>query len=516
MSGHKHTQKPVAAEPRKFGWIAEFSDEHALLVAARKVRDSGYTKTDAFTPFPVHGIDEALGIKPTILPFIVLCCGFCGTMTALVMQYWTNAIDYPYIISGKPMGSWPAFIPVTFELTVLFSAFSTFLGMIALNRLPRFSNPVFNNPKFDRATDDKFFLYVDASDKYYNRQSVQDLLASTTPESLDEVIEDSTPSQIPRFVWMTVVALIIASWIPAVVVLKMRAGKSEEPRFHVFFDMDFQPKKKPQQTTTIFADGRSMRPQVFGTVARGQLEESDPFYLGYDPSKQTAMMELDRPLYVVAQDPPETKRVENPDQGEAPAPGEKPADQPPPVPQPETPKPEEPKPEEPKPEEPKPVVPAPTPEPAKPEEPAKPAESPAANAVAQPAQDPNAAAPTGPNLPFVTEIPTKVDAELMALGEKKYQITCSVCHGLAGDGDGLVHRRADQLAQGYWLNPTSMHDPKVEKMSVGQIFYTITNGKGKMAGYGTALDAKERWAVVAYVRALQKAKNANPGDEKAK
>ncbi len=154
--------------------MAEYTDENALLVASRKVRDSGYTKTDAYTPFPVHGIDEALGIKPTVLPFIVLCMGLTGLCTALVMQYWMNGIDYPYIISGKPMGSWPAFIPVSFELTILFSAFTTFLGMWALNGLPCFSNPVFTSPRFDRATNDRFFLHVDSRDKYFNRESVKE------------------------------------------------------------------------------------------------------------------------------------------------------------------------------------------------------------------------------------------------------------------------------------------------------------------------------------------------------
>lgn len=429
MSEHK-PKKTAPTEPRKFGWIAEYSDEHALLKAARKVRDSGYTKTDAFTPFPVHGIDEALGIKPTVLPFIVLCAGFTGLGTAALMQYWTNAIDYPYIISGKPFGSWPAFIPVCFELTVLFSAFTTFLGMIALNKLPRFSNPVFTSSRFDRATDDKFFLYVDSSDKYFNRQSVQELLAGTSPESLEEVVEDSTPSNIPRIIWYVLGCLIVASWIPTAIVYKMRQGKSELPRFHVFLDMDFQPKKKPQQYTSIFADGRSMQPQVAGTVARGQLTEADPYYLGYDPGK------------VAALEPKEGHLV----------------------------------------------------------------------ALQQTGSGDGAAAPAGPNLPWITDVPVEVNAELMELGKKKFNTYCSTCHGLGGDGDGLVARRADQLAQGFWLPPTSLHDPRVRAQSVGQLFYTISNGKGKMAGYGPSLDAKERWAIVVYARALQRSRNANEND----
>ncbi len=143
--------------PRSFGWMAEYEDDAQLLDACRKVRDAGYTRTDAFAPFPVHGIDEALGIKPTVLPWITLCCGLTGLSGALLMEWWMNAVSYPYIISGKPFFSLPAFIPVMFECTILFSAFSTVIGMILLNGLPKFSNPVFTNPRFDRATDDASF-----------------------------------------------------------------------------------------------------------------------------------------------------------------------------------------------------------------------------------------------------------------------------------------------------------------------------------------------------------------------
>ena len=283
--------------PKACGWMAEFENEHDLLHAAEKVRDAGYTKTDAFTPFPVHGIDHALGIKPTILPFIVLCAGLTGLCTALLMQWWMNGVDYKYIISGKPFGITPASIPVSFELTILFSAFTSVLGMLALNGLPRFSNPVFTNAKFDRATNDRFFLYVDATDKYYNRESVKELLSSVHANSLDEVTEDSTPSELPRWILLGALLIMLAGLIPAAIVLNMRASFSDLPRWHVFFDMDFQPKKKPQQTTTIFKDGRTMRPQVPGTISRGQLDQQDPFYLGYDPMKVSSI-DADKQIYV--------------------------------------------------------------------------------------------------------------------------------------------------------------------------------------------------------------------------
>ncbi len=443
--------------------MAEYADEHDLLVAARKVRDSGYTKTDAFTPFPVHGIDEALGIKPTILPFMVLCAGFTGLCTALLMQWWMNGVDYKYIISAKPFGLTPASIPVAFELTILFSAFTSFLGMIALNQLPKFSNPVFTNARFDRATDDRFFLYVNAADKYYNRESVKELLSGTHPDSLDEVLEDTTPSALPRGIVLTALLLVLAGLIPAMVILNMRASFSDLPRLHVFFDMDFQPKKKAQQPTTIFADARVMRPQVKGTVARGQLDEQDPFYLGYDPSKLSAMNGGQSVFYVATQPPQDGQPADA-----------KPADAA-----------------------------------AAPAEPAQKDATPAAPA-AQAAGTPAPGA--GLNLPWIDKLPIEATEENMKLGKTKFETFCSTCHGYAGYGDGLVHKRADALAQGYWLPPTSMHIDRVRKQPVGQIFHTITKGQGKMASYATVLTPKERWAVVLYVRALQLSRNASVED----
>lgn len=457
MSEHKPHKTTEKRMPKAYGWMAEYVDERDLLVAARKVRDSGYTKTDAFTPFPVHGIDEALGIKPTILPFIVLGAGLTGLTTALLMQWWMNGVDYKYIISGKPFGITPASIPVGFELTVLFSAFTAFLGMIALNNLPKLSNPVFTNARFDRATNDRFFLYVEAKDKYYNRESVRELLAGTHPDSLDEVLEDTTPSSLPRPIILAALLLVVAGLIPAMIILNMRAGFSTSPRFHVFFDMDFQPKKKAQQTTTIFADGRTMRPQVKGTIGRGQLEEQDPFYLGYDPDKMTAIESKSLSIFV------STQSSKIPDTS-----GQTPADT-------------------------ALQTPAATPQ------------TPATPAV------PAAVAPVL-NLPWIEKIPVEVNEETMALGKQKFETYCAACHGYAGFGDGLVHKRAYSLAQGYWLPPTSMHIDRVRKQPVGQIFHTITKGQGKMASYASSLNPKERWAIVLYVKALQKSRNASIED----
>ena len=461
MNNNEHNVKSnkEPRPPKACGWMAEFENEHDLLHAAEKVRDAGYTKTDAFTPFPVHGIDHALGIKPTILPFIVLCAGLTGLCTALLMQWWMNGVDYKYIISGKPFGITPASIPVSFELTILFSAFTSVLGMLALNGLPKFSNPVFTNAKFDRATNDRFFLYVDATDKYYNRESVKELLSSVHANSLDEVIEDSTPSELPRWILLGALLIVLAGLIPAAIVLNMRASFSDLPRWHVFFDMDFQPKKKPQQTTTIFKDGRTMRPQVPGTISRGQLDQQDPFYLGYDPMKvKTTSIDGEKQIYVSTGDSVANVSAISP------------AVQPP-------------------------------------------AGTPATGTPAT--GTPAAGAPASgatPALPFLEKLPIEANEENIKLGKAKYEIYCSACHGYSGFGDGLVSKRAASLAQDTWTPPSSLHLDRIQKQPVGQIFHTISKGQGKMASYASSITPQERWSIVLYVRALQRSRNANIED----
>ena len=150
------------------GYLAEFDDVDGLLSAAERVRDAGYTVWDCHTPFPVHGLERAMGAPPSFLQWIVLICGLTGMTTGLVMQWWMNAVDYPYMISGKPMWSLPANIPVIFELTVLFSAFGAFFGMLLLNGLPKFWHPVFYSDRFKRATDDRFFISIEASDPKFD------------------------------------------------------------------------------------------------------------------------------------------------------------------------------------------------------------------------------------------------------------------------------------------------------------------------------------------------------------
>ena len=140
--------------------VGEYATPDELLHACEQVRDAGFRDWDAITPFPIHGIEESMGVKKTILPWIVLGAALSGTTTALLLQWFTNAYDYPFVISGKPFFSLPANIPVTFELTVLFAALTGIFATLGRNMLPRHHHPLFNNERFARATDDKFFRIV--------------------------------------------------------------------------------------------------------------------------------------------------------------------------------------------------------------------------------------------------------------------------------------------------------------------------------------------------------------------
>jgi hypothetical protein len=148
--------KKLPEEARLHGLLAEYESPAALKSAAEKVRNAGFRDWDTFSPFPVHGIDGAMGIKPTILPWLVLGGGIAGCSLALGFQWWANGIDYPFIISGKPFWSVPANIPITFELTVLFASLTAVFGMLGLNKLPLPAHPLDLSKRFDRATNDRF------------------------------------------------------------------------------------------------------------------------------------------------------------------------------------------------------------------------------------------------------------------------------------------------------------------------------------------------------------------------
>lgn len=172
-----------------YGILIEFDHPERLVDGCRQVRDAGYRAWDAHTPFPIHGMDKAMGIRETRLPFLILGGGLAGLGIALLMQWWMNAIDYPFLISGKPLFGIPANIPVTFELTVLIAALTTFFGMWGRNGMPHLHHPVFQSKRFRRATADRFFIVLEASDPQFSMPATQkfaESLSGTAVEHLEE------------------------------------------------------------------------------------------------------------------------------------------------------------------------------------------------------------------------------------------------------------------------------------------------------------------------------------------
>lgn len=173
----------LAVEAPTYGIVGEFDSAAALFHAAEQVRDRGFKRWDVYSPFPIHGMDDAMGLGKSIVSYIVLCGGIAGFLTAVALEFIPSTITYPLIVQGKPAAlrdggffTVPAFFPIMFELTVLFSAFAAVFGMLFMNRLPRWHHPLFNWDRFAKATDDGFFLAIEASDPRYAQANVLELL----------------------------------------------------------------------------------------------------------------------------------------------------------------------------------------------------------------------------------------------------------------------------------------------------------------------------------------------------
>ncbi len=385
------------------GILAEYDTPTAIVKASKKVRDAGYSRWDTFTPFPVHGIDRAMGIKMTKLPWFVICAALTGLTTAILLQWWTNAVDYKWLISGKPYWSWPANVPIMFELSVLFSAFATLGGMLFLNNLPLPAHPLDLKERFRRVSDDKFFLLIEARDPKFDEEAIKKLLDATEPVIIETVQEDRTSSDtLPKPLVYALILLVVASLVPFAFFAKARTAKMDHGRIHVVWDMDFTPSYKAQSNNPLYVDKRAMRKPPAGTVAVGQLNADDHMHLGKSPSDEWAVT-----------------------------------------------------------------------------------------------------LPKG----------MMSDAETMAIGKAQFGIYCAPCHGVNGEGKGMVHQRASSLpaSQQSWVPPTNLHEERIRTMAAGEIFNTITNGIRNMPAYGDQMDADERWATILYLRALQKSRTTSVG-----
>lgn len=409
------------------GVVAYYTDVDSVMEASRRVRDAGYKRWDSYTPFPVHGIDDAMGIKPTILPWIVLVMGLTGLGAGLLLQWYTNAYDYVYLISGKPDWSLPANIPVTFEMVIAFSAFTTFFGMLALNKLPHLSNPLHKLERFKRVTNDRFAICVEAADANFDAARVTSILSSANAEAVEVCPVDTSRAALP--LWLHGIAAIATclTFIPLATAFKGRFATSEKPRLHVWPDMDWQRKRKTQTEWEMFPDGRAMRLPVAGTVAQGELRDDFEYHFGVAQDSSVPAK--------VAYDPGSMGMKEG---------------------------------------------------------------------VAQ--------------FDWLANFPSKVDVnlELLERGRQRYSIYCGVCHGDQGNGMGSVSLRAKEInamATG-WVQPKALHTDNAKAYSNGELYHIVTNGISTMKGYGAQVKPSDRWAIVAYVRALQKTQALSPNDNR--
>ncbi len=399
-----HDNNNDEVEDKLYGLLAEYESPGALIEAARAVRKAGYTKFDCYSPFPVHGIDPAMGIKPTILPVITFTAGCIGLISAFFMQTWMNNWVYPWNIAGKPLISLPMQIPIMFELTVLLAAFGTFFGMWGLNKLPQMWHPLFASDRFLTASSHGFFLAIEAEDPKFDEDATTALLEEAGATEMETIRYKTSKAirAIPGGIKVFMIISACMALVPFAYIAKKRASKSDKPHFHIVPNMDFQTKNKPQTASDVFEDGRAARLPVSGTVARGELKEDDHLYRGKM------------------------------------------------------------------------------------------------------------------NGQWATQFPESIvlNAETMSRGENRFAIYCSPCHGLTGEGTGMINQRADKIgatATG-WVAPSNITQDSFAKQPHGQLFNTITHGARTMPGYSAQIREKDRWAIVFYLRALQRSAHSTVDD----
>ncbi|MGI8835282.1 MAG: DUF3341 domain-containing protein [Pyrinomonadaceae bacterium] len=184
---HLSVSRRRRVAPSIYGIMGEFDNPTDLVAAARHTYEAGYRRINGYSPYPIEELDEAIGFKRTSLPLIVLIGGILGGLGGFFMQYWMEVIDYPLNVGGKPYNSWPAFIPITFECTVLVAAFAAVLGMLVLNKLPQPYHPVFNAPNFALATRDRFFLVIEANDPRFSHDETTQFLNTVGAKNVSDV-----------------------------------------------------------------------------------------------------------------------------------------------------------------------------------------------------------------------------------------------------------------------------------------------------------------------------------------
>jgi cytochrome c5 len=373
---------------RAFAVVGVFDSAQALMDAIPRVRARRLGRVEAYTPYPVHGIDDALGLRRSPLGGMVLVAGVLGASTALLFQWWMSAVDYPVLVGGKALFSWQAFVPIMFEVTVLFATFTAGLGMLLLlNKLPFFGHPILFSRAIAGITRDKFALAVEAEGPAIDIEAVKVTLSAAGAARL-EVLPFPEPASahsvgaFPRAALAILLSSLVAGYATYWVV-KLVAVLP--PMIH----MERQPKLTAQNGSRFFADGHGMRPPVAGTVARGQL-----------------------PYVVKTQE--EAAAIANP-------------------------------------------------------------------------------------LPRTRDVLEK--------GRKGWNEHCAVCHGALANG-------VPTLTAAYGAKPANLQAQIFRAYADGQIYHVIMAGKNAMPSYAADLTEEERWAIVHYVRVLQRAQNATDEDVK--
>jgi len=367
---------------------ALFETPDAIVHAAKATREAGYTRFDVNTPYPVHGMDSAMGLRPTRLGVFALVFGLLGAVSAVGFMTWVTLVDYPLVIGGKPFWSWPAFVPVAFEVTVLFASVLTVVSMIVIFfKFPNNSHPLHGTPYMTRVSSDHFGLMIEAADPLFEEGRVRSFLQTLGGKEIGSVsVPAEALSARPALFERRFMALLaaVALVVAAGTYVSFNMLLAMEP----FTWMSVQSKLKAQQPKTLFRDGIGMRLPVQGTVARGFL----PY--AYAGQPDTAGKYLANPL-----------------------------------------------------------------------------------------------------------LPT---AAVLAKGKEKYLTFCSPCHGNFGRGDSRM--------RGQFPNPPTLHSEKVRTWPDGTIYHVITEGQNVMPGYGAQIPRDDRWAVVQYLRVLQRAQNAGEAD----
>jgi mono/diheme cytochrome c family protein len=253
-----------------FAVLGLFSDAHKIVEAAKQIRPRKIGRLEAYTPYPVHGLDRAIGLAPSRLGRLVMLMGVVGACLALLFEWWVSAVDYPLVTGGKPLFSWQAFVPVMFEVTVLFATFTAGLAMLfALNKLPFFGHPVLHSRAIKDITRDKLALSIEATGKTFDAEAARQALIDSGAESVEIVPAPSWDRALSLVGFLRTVAAIVAACVVAGAGLF--AVEKLMPVVPPMIHMHDQPKLNAFRESAFFADGSGMRPAVAGTVARGHL-----------------------------------------------------------------------------------------------------------------------------------------------------------------------------------------------------------------------------------------------------